>query len=49
MNEIDYAYHYENLRALDPDQLVSDLNLSTEDLLMHFHEEVREFIEETFG
>jgi hypothetical protein len=49
MNDIDFKYHMDNLRALDPDQLISDLNLSTEDILMHFHEEAREFIEKEFG
>ena len=49
MNDLDYAYHFNNLRELDPDQLVSDLNLSTEDILMQFHEEAREFIEKEFG
>jgi hypothetical protein len=49
MNNEDFAYHMENLRALDPDQLVSDLNLDTETLLMYCHEEARDFIEENFG
>jgi len=49
MNIIDYNYHLDNLRELDPDQLVSDLNLSTEDIIMHFPCEVRDFIEENFG
>lgn len=45
----DFKYHMDNLRILDPDQLVSDLNLSTEDILSAFHEEAREFIEKEFG
>jgi len=45
----DYMYHYDNLRALDPDQLVSDLNLTTNQILEAFHEEATEFIEENFG
>jgi hypothetical protein len=49
MNNEDFAYHMENLRMIDPDQLVSDLGLSTEDLLNAFWEEAREFIEKEFG
>lgn len=49
MNIVDFAYHMENLRMLDPDQLVSDLRLSTEDILSSFHDEAREFIEKEFG
>lgn len=45
----DFVYHFNNLRALDPDQLVSDLQLTTEEILEHFHEEARTFIEEQFG
>jgi hypothetical protein len=49
MNELDYKYHWENLEALDPDQLVSDLNLSSEEILSAFKEKADRFIEETFG
>lgn len=49
MNDVDYVYHWENLRSLDPDQLVSDLNLSTEDILRAFQHEAQTFIEQEFG
>ena len=49
MNDVDYVYHWENLSMLDPDQLVSDLNLSTEDILRAFQHEAQEFIEKEFG
>ncbi len=45
----DFAYHWRNLEELDPDQLVCDLNLSTEELLYAFTVRAREFIEDEFG
>ena len=45
----DYLYHIENLKALDPDQLVSDLGLSTEDIIEAFPAEVDDFIEREYG
>ncbi len=49
MNDIDMLYHHENLRALDPDQLVSDLNITTDQLLAAFSQRAIDFIEEEFG
>lgn len=49
MNEQDYQYHYDNLEALDPDQLVADLDLSTEDILARFPTEARRFILDNYG
>ena len=45
----DYHYHIENLKALDPDQLVSDLGLSTEDIIEAFPAEVDDFLEREYG
>ena len=49
MQPEDILYHWENLAALDPDQLVSDLNLTTEELLDAFTERAALFIEKEFG
>lgn len=49
MNEQDFRYHWENLEALDPDQLVSDLGLSTEDILTRFRDVAEDFIEREYG
>lgn len=49
MNDIDMLYHMENLRNLDPDQLVGDLNLSTEEILDAFTLRAVAFIEKEFG
>jgi len=48
MDAIRFQYHWENLEALDPDQLVSDLGLTTEDILAAFKEAARDFIKEEF-
>ena len=44
-----FDYHLENLEALDPDQLVSDLKLTTGDLIGAFPNKVIEFINREFG
>lgn len=49
MNDTDFVYHLSNLEALDPDQLVADLGLTTEQLLDAFGREVDAFIEREFG
>ncbi len=49
LNGPDWVYHWDNLKALDPDQLVSDLNLSTDDILEAFHDRAEEFIQKEFG
>jgi hypothetical protein len=49
VNNEDVVYHLENLRALDPDQLVTDLNLTTDELLSAFMEEALEFLEREYG
>jgi len=49
MNEYDLQYHMVNLSQLDPDQLVSDLGLTTEQILSAFHKEAEDFIEREFG
>ena len=49
MNEIDFRYHWDNLEALDPDQLVSDLNLTTEEILRAFSQKAGDFIEREYG
>ena len=49
MENIDMLYHYENLSMLDPDQLVSDLNLTTQEILDAFHDRAVQFIEKEFG
>lgn len=46
---IDYEYHYGNLEALDPDQLVCDLELTTEEILAAFSQRARDFIEREYG
>lgn len=45
----DFDYHWENLRALDPDQLVSDLGITTDQLLMYFSTQAKQFIEDNYG
>lgn len=49
MDAIDRVYHWSHLKELDPDQLVSDLNLTTEEILNAFHERAEEFIQKEFG
>jgi hypothetical protein len=49
MNPVDWVYHWDNLKALDPDQLVSDLELTTEEILDAFHNKAEEFINENYG
>ena len=49
MDDLDFMFHWDNLEALDPDQLVSDLNLSTEEILDAFDARAREFIYKEFG
>ena len=49
MNDQDYNYHYENLEALDVEQLVQDLGLTTEDIMAAFPRHVQNFIVKEFG
>jgi len=49
MDRNEYEYHYKLMEALDPDQLVADLELETEDIMVRFPTEVRRFIEENYG
>lgn len=49
MDAIEYQYHYDTLSELDPDTLVNDLGLSSEDILARFPTEVRRYIEENYG
>ncbi len=49
MNADDYAYHLANLRELDPDQLVSDLQLTSDELLEAFRYKADVFILTEFG
>jgi hypothetical protein len=49
MKLYDFDYHLENLKALDPDQLVSELGVSTEDIIDAFPAEVDRFIEREYG
>ena len=49
VNESVFNYHWENLVALDPDQLVADLGLTTEEIMARFYHECQEFIEKEFG
>lgn len=49
MNEQDFLYHLENLYELDPDQLVSDLNLTTEQIIKAFPNRVISFLKKEFG
>ena len=46
---IDFEYHMGHLEALDPDQLVCDLELTTEELIAAFPARAREFIEREYG
>jgi hypothetical protein len=46
-NELDY--HMQNLAMLDPDQLVNDLQLTSEEILDAFHHIAEAFIEREFG
>lgn len=49
MEPQDFMYHLENLQALDPDQLVADLGLTTQQILDAFPLEATEFITKEFG
>lgn len=49
MNELDFAYHWENLGELDPDQLVSDLGLTALEIRNAFRMQAIAFIEREFG
>ena len=44
----DFAYHMANLKELDPDQLVNDLGLTTEQILARFKDEAIAFIYENY-
>lgn len=48
MNFVSFMYHWNNLKELDPDQLVTDLELTTEDILERFSHEAEEFIKREF-
>lgn len=45
----DFQYHWDNLGELDPDQLASDLNLTSEQIRDRFRAEATEFIFREFG
>ena len=49
MNRQEYEYHYENLLNMDPDVVVGELDLSTEDLLNAFEFRVEEYIKDNYG
>jgi hypothetical protein len=49
MTPQDFMYHLENLQALDPDQLVADLGLTTQQILDAFTQEAVDFIAKEFG
>lgn len=49
MNLVEMMYHLENLEALDPDQVVSDLRLTTKQILDAFPMETERYIEREFG
>ena len=49
MNEKDFEYYYNLLENEDPDVLVADLGLKSEDIMVRFPTEVKRFIEENYG
>lgn len=49
VSQDEFYYHYCNLLELDPDQVVSDLQLTTEEILDAFPLRVAEYINEEFG
>jgi len=49
MLQQDKEYHLVNLEALDPDQLVNDLELTTEEILDAFGARALAFIEREYG
>ena len=49
MTQEDFDYHFANLQELDPDQLVSDLNLTTSEIMVAFPKKVDDFIDKEFG
>lgn len=49
MDELQVQYHLQHLAHLDPDQLVNDLQLTTEEILDAFEHVARHFIEREFG
>mgnify|MGYP000167816457 CR=1 FL=1 len=42
-------YYMETLSALDPDQLVSDLRIESDEILEAFPEKAKRFIEREYG
>lgn len=49
MNTQEYEYHLDHLKNMDPDQLVAELDLSTDEILDAFAPQVEQFIRENYG
>ncbi len=49
MNDEDFEYHLNHLKNLNPDQLVADLELTTEEILDAFSATAEVFIYKEFG
>lgn len=49
MNKQEYDYHYENLLNMDPDEIVGELELTSEDILNAFEWRVEQFIKDNYG
>ncbi len=49
MGDLEYIYFWNNLEALDPDQLVCDLELRSSEILAAFPQKARAFIEREHG
>ena len=49
MNTQEYEYHYDNLANMDPDELVCELDLSTEEILNRFAPEIEAHIRDNYG
>lgn len=49
MNAQQYDYHYENLANMDPDDVVGELELTTEEILEAFPSRVDFYIRENYG
>lgn len=49
MNVQEYEYHLENLRNMDPDDVVGELELTTEEILEAFESRVDFYIRDNYG
>jgi len=49
MKDYDFEFHLETLREMDPDELVLELGITTDEIIDRFGYHVDKYIQDNFG